>query len=128
MRVLRKARKKEGKTGDRSIYQVEVLPANTDLYQRIWLVTEQGNEGCVLAYRAFVALIAQRGCIGGLSSKGLGAVTMQYEFSDGTTATLRDITNYKDYVSTHKQEIREAMAAIPEWFTCKVQKKEKAGK
>lgn len=110
----------------RSIYQVEVIPAGTKLHHSMDVVVRAGEEGIFLAFRALVALLVERGRVGGLVGKGMGIVSMRYVFDDGVEASVHDLSNYLDYLSTHRQEVIDAIVEIPGLFEYTIRKKDES--
>lgn len=97
------------------LFGQETIPAGT----RFYFMTEctSDNEGTLLAYRAFNALLARHSYVGAMSGKGHGRVT--YEFDTDLSHALED---YEKYLVAHKDTIVEAISQIPANFRFKIQK------
>lgn len=107
----------------RAIYGAEVLPVGTSFY---WEATLRNttNEGTALAFDAFLALIARYGFIGGMSGKGYGHVSIQFDGLDVDDA----IQKYDDYLIAHKDDITKSIRMIADDFKYNLSKGDKAEK
>ena len=95
----------------RSIYGAEVLPVGTSFYWKSTLHNTT-NEGTLLAFEAFLALISRHGFIGGMSGKGYGHVSIQFDNLD----TDKAIKAYDDYLLAHKEDIAKSVRMIADDF------------
>lgn len=86
------------------------LPAGTDFYFRASCDTKY--PATVLAFRAFVGILAQHGFIGGTNRAGYGRVL--YKLKDFNTAEA--ICSYDAYLESHKEEIVEGIRIIARDF------------
>lgn len=101
-----------------SIYGVEVLPIGTTFYWDCAL-RHTPHEGTLLAFDAFLSLIAQHGFIGGMNSKGYGYVKIQLKDLDTKTA----IQKFDQWLLEHKDDVRKGIRLIAEEFKYELNKK-----
>lgn len=113
--------KTKTKAGTRSIFVIEVLPANTPLVHTMRCITD--NEGSILAFKALAYLIARYGKVGGNIGRGFGHVSLSYK-CDGQEINQQDLQNYRDYLAQNKDDIIDAIKAIPSTFTYAQTKKQ----
>lgn len=99
------------------IYATKVIPAGIQFYS--YNTCYSSEEGVLLAFPAFFALISNHGYIGGMSGRGHGHCSFNYSF-DRAAALKR----YQEYLLTHKEEIVETIKIIPEVLTAVVKKDE----
>lgn len=107
------AESKEDKANRKSnaIYGTEVLPVGSTFYWQCALVGSH-NEGTALAYDAFLALLAQKGYIGGMSGKGCGFIRIQFDDINVEEA----IQKYDDFLLQHKDNVIQSIRSIAEDF------------
>ncbi len=102
-----------------SIFGVEVLPPGIELAHSVGLQTEPDDVGCVLAYKAYLALLAERAHVGGMGARGFGSVALRYSIEDGgNTEELgpQHVGDYVAYCADHRDEIIDALKSIPGAF------------
>lgn len=109
-----------------AIFGMDVLPAGATFY---WRTALKGtpNEGTLIAYHAFLALIARYGSIGSMAAKGYGMVN--YTFTD--SFDVKDaIKEYDAYNLAHKDDIIEGIQTLAKDFkyVLKTEKDEKTAK
>ena len=116
---------KDNKEKDKEamIYATAVIPAGTKFYSYNTCHTD--NEGVLLAFQAFFALLSNYGYIGGMSGRGHGQCKFDYSLDVNEA-----ISKYQEYLLQNKEEIIEAIKMIPSTFTAtkKDKKKDKKGK
>ena len=95
-----------------AIFGADVLPAGTTFYWQTSLKSTP-NEGTLIAYDAFLALIAKFGSIGGMSAKGYGMVN--YAFGDAFDVKAA-IKKYDEYTLAHKDDIIEGLQLLANDF------------
>lgn len=91
------------------IYGTETIPTGTKFYFETVCISE--NDGTQKAFRAFNALLAQHGYVGGMSAKGHGKV--RYSFDEDLSDAIKD---YDEYLLAHKDEIIESISKIATTF------------
>ena len=94
-----------------AIYGAEVLPVGTSFYWENAL-RYTPNEGTLLAFDAFLALIARHGFIGGMNAKGYGYVDIQLEGLD----TKEAIDKFDQYLLEHKDDVIEGIHLLADEF------------
>ncbi|MBR2215856.1 MAG: hypothetical protein IJ849_08885 [Selenomonadaceae bacterium] len=100
------------------IFAAATLPAGTRFYS--YNVCHSESEGTLLAFRAMFALIKLYGFVGGMSSKGFGHVSCDYNL-DATKA----ISEYDAYLKTHREEIIASILSIATDFGYTLSEKDK---
>ena len=114
MRYTRRAGEEQGEDAEAMIYGTEVIPAGT--YLGSWASIITPDESAVKAFRAMFWLLAEHGCVGGMSGRGHGKIVFLFRYADENTERelqAEDYQDYLDYLRHHAGEIKEAIKSIP---------------
>ncbi len=105
-RYTRRGENEKSESKESMIYAFEQLPAGTRFFSFNSCTTD--DVGTRLAFKAMFALLAQYGCVGGMSGRGHGRVEFDFNNLDASSA----LQEYAEYLAQHKDSIIAGLRAI----------------